>query len=134
MTTVLGLDYGGARIGVAVGYEAEKMVLPVTVIKNGPGMFEELAELVEEHEATVLIIGLPLELSGKEGEMAKKVRAFGDECEQKIGCRITFMDERLTSKQVSKQLTMSGISQKKQRGKLDDHAATLILAQYFACQ
>ena len=133
MTIYLGIDFGLVRIGVAVGYKHENMVLPLCVIKNEQDVFKQLKDIYQEQEATKIIFGLPLPLCGNQSDMPEKVKSFAKQCQKQLSCEIDFFDERLSSKQVSKQLSRAGVSQKKQKKSLDAHVACLILQQYFDC-
>eukprot|EP01047_Picozoa_sp_COSAG01_P000026 COSAG01_NODE_1_length_100484_cov_170.446142_26_plen_136_part_00 len=130
MASILGIDYGLKRIGIAVGHIEEKLALPLTVIANDAHVFEAIKALIEEHEPTLLLFGLPKTLKNQEEYMAEAVRKFAQDCQDKLGCEVDFSDERLSSKQVSRQLSQVGFSQKKQRGKIDAHAAAVIVEGY----
>jgi len=130
MSCILGIDFGLKRIGVALGYVEEKMSLPLTVLPNNDVIFKAIHELIKENDAQLLVIGLPKTLKNKEEEMAELTRDFARRCQQCCHCKIEFVDERLSSKQASQQLSRIGISHKKQRGKVDAHAAAVILESY----
>jgi len=76
---VLGLDLGDARIGVAISDPDRRLAVPVGTIHVGqpPGELKAVAALVAEHDATLLVIGLPRSMSGEEGPRAALAREFG---------------------------------------------------------
>src|SRR6185295_11891761 len=73
----LGLDLGDARIGVAVSDDERRMAVPVGTVHTGaPADLKAVAKLVEEHAATLVVIGLPLSMSGEQGSAAVKAESF----------------------------------------------------------
>ena len=130
MSCILGIDFGVKRLGVALGYVNEKMALPLTVLTHDENIMQAIKELLLEHESKILVFGLPKTLKNQEEDMAEQVRMFAKSCQEHCGCDIFFIDERLSSKQVSRQMSLMGISQKKQRGKVDAHAAAVILESF----
>ena len=85
-------------------------------------------------EITLIVVGLPLLMSGKEGPMAKEVKAFGELLEEKSGITIKYFDERLTSAGIEKELKHANISRKKRAKKIDPLAATRILQGFLTAQ
>ena len=69
----LGLDLGDARIGVAISDEERRMAVPLGTIHTGaPSDLKAIAALVLDHQATVVVLGLPVSLSGERGPAAAK--------------------------------------------------------------
>ncbi|MEP7059232.1 MAG: RuvX/YqgF family protein, partial [Actinomycetota bacterium] len=68
----LGLDPGDARIGVAISDPARRTAVPFGTVHVGrpPGELKAVAAIVTDNDITVVVIGLPRELSGKEGPRA----------------------------------------------------------------
>lgn len=130
MTTVIGIDFGLVRIGLAVGYKKENMALPLYVVKNDHQIFETIKNVYQEYDASLMVLGLPVNLDGSDSDMLENVKSFAEKCQRFFSCKIDYFDERLSSKQVSRQLSQIGMNQKKQRGKIDAHAAALILQGY----
>jgi len=88
----LGIDYGEKRIGVAVAETS--LVEPVAVVNNGPTAVAKIKKLAKEYGAEKIVIGM------SEGIMAQKSRKFGD----KLGLKVEYHDETLTSKQAQANL------------------------------
>jgi putative Holliday junction resolvase len=93
---VLALDYGSARIGCAISDPSGTIVRPLSVVE--PPDPAVVAELVAENEAEEVVLGLPLSLSGSEGEQAERTRRFGEELERVLDVPVRTYDERLTTR------------------------------------
>ena len=100
MTRVLALDYGAARCGSAVSDPSGSIVTPLRVVERpeSPAGLEALAALVDETEAELVLVGLPLTMSGEEGEQAAAARAFADRLADLLEVPVDLYDERLTTK------------------------------------
>ena len=114
---ILGVDYGKKRIGLAWADDAMGTVLPYGVVES----LGELTELIKEERIGKVVVGLPIGLSGEEGENVEKVKEFGKELEGETGVGVEFVDERFTSKQADQ---MGGEASR------DEKAAMLILQSY----
>ena len=77
---VLALDYGAARTGVAVSDATGLLARPLTVVERAasPTGLTRLRDLVEEHEAELVVVGLPLTLRGERGRQAGETQVFVD--------------------------------------------------------
>jgi putative Holliday junction resolvase len=127
----MSIDPGERRWGIAISDEDDEMAHPrpvLTPTTEAEGL-ATVASLVREEQVTVIVLGLPLELSGREGPAAKKARALGARMAA-VGVPIAMWDERLTSVAASRAMSAGGLSQKKQRGKLDSVAAAILLGAY----
>ena len=126
---VLGLDPGDARIGVAISDAARRVAVPFGTVRVGqpPGELKAVAAIVADNEVSVVVIGLPRELSGKEGPRAAHARAFASAIEMFIESPVEFQDERLTTVQAERLLRDAGVHGKRRRANVDQSAATLIL-------
>jgi putative transcription antitermination factor YqgF len=96
---VLALDYGAARTGVAVSDATGTLARPVCVVASaasGPGL-ERLAELVAEHEAELVVVGLPLTLKGEHGAQARETVAFVETLRDRLDVPVETEDERFTT-------------------------------------
>lgn len=130
----LGLDFGLARIGVAVSDPTGSFALPVKVVKTA-GSLKETAlflhkELASYHQVKGIVVGLPLLLSGKESPMSTTIREFGKHLEEVFGLPIIFWDERLSSLQADRLLQDRGMRRKERAQVVDSLAATTILQSY----
>jgi putative Holliday junction resolvase len=126
---VLGLDLGDARIGVAISDPERRLAVPVGTIHVGqpPGELQAVAALVAEHDATLLVIGLPRSMSGDEGPRAALAREFGAALEAAVRVPIEFQDERLSTVEAERALREAGVTGRERRRVVDRSAATVIL-------
>jgi putative Holliday junction resolvase len=93
---VLALDYGAARCGCAISDPTGVLARPLPVIE--PPDARVVAELVDEHAVDVVVVGLPVGLSGSEGVQAGITRRFRDEVASLVKVPVETYDERLTTK------------------------------------
>ena len=93
---ILALDHGAARMGVAICDPTETLASPVGVIE--PPDTNAVAAMVSEHHAELVVVGLPVSLSGEEGEQAEVARAFAAELAEALPIPVETYDERLTTR------------------------------------
>jgi putative Holliday junction resolvase len=93
---VLAIDHGTARAGCAVSDPTGTIPRPLGVIE--PPEPQKAAELVAEHDADLVVIGLPVSLSGAEGTQAAEARAFRDALAAIVNVPVETYDERLTTR------------------------------------
>jgi len=126
----LAIDYGDVRIGVSISDPTCIVVSPLTTISNS-GEIEKvltrLTEIVEENEIVVVYVGLPLHLSGTEGESAAKVREFAQQLSQTLPTNIAvrLLDERLSTASAEREARDTG--KRISRENIDQWAAVSIL-------
>jgi len=126
----LALDYGERRVGVAISDPTGVVAQPLETIVTPRGEADALtriAELVTTREVGQIVLGLPLHMNGREGPEVARVRAFGARVQKLTGVPVDYLDERWTSLEAERALDESGMSRKKQRGKVDPIAASLLL-------
>ena len=97
--TILAIDYGRARIGLAIADVETRMAQPLGTMEriNRNEDMRRLRELVREHGVQQIVVGLPLRLDGSRGEMAQEVERFAERVRKQIGAPVELVDERLTS-------------------------------------
>jgi len=128
----IGLDVGEKRIGMAVADGLGLTAQPVGT-HNRRSLDYDLAQLTTQFRklgADHLVVGLPLTLSGQEGPQAKATRDFAELLHAHTGLPITYLDERLTSRQATNLLIEANVRRDKRKGKVDTIAACLILQGY----
>ena len=96
---VVALDFGAARTGVAVSDETGTLARPVGIVEQAatPTGLARVAELVSEHEAELVLVGLPLTLRGERGEQARATEAFVEALRDRVAVPIETYDERFTT-------------------------------------
>jgi putative Holliday junction resolvase len=96
---VLGIDYGRARIGLAIADADTQLPRPLATLEriNRNEDMRRLREIVREHGVKRVVVGLPLRLDGMPGEMAEEASRFGERVRKQLGVAVEMVDERLTS-------------------------------------
>mgnify|MGYP003344550246 CR=1 FL=1 len=123
----LGIDYGQARVGVAICDLDGLVATPLITLRNDNKLFSNLASLIEEHNISGIYLGKPKHLSGVEGATVELVSAFAQRFSESFDLPLTYVDERLTSGGAEKLLKSAGKSAKESRGLIDQLAAVAIL-------
>jgi putative Holliday junction resolvase len=97
--SILAVDYGRARIGLALADAETRMAQPLSTMErvNRNEDMRRLRELVREHGVKQIVVGLPLRLDGTRGEMAEETERFAQRLRKQIGVPVEMVDERLTS-------------------------------------
>src|SRR2546423_9195839 len=96
---ILGIDYGRARIGLAIADGESLLARPVDTLKrmNRNEDMRRLREIAREHRVGQIGVGLPLRLDGTPGDMAEEATRFAMRMRKQIGVPVELVDERLTS-------------------------------------
>jgi putative Holliday junction resolvase len=152
-THILGIDYGRARIGLAIADATAALPRPLDTLErvNRNEDMRRLREIVRDHRVKQIVVGLPLRLDGTRGEMAEEAQRFAERVRKQLGVPVEMVDERLTSWEAERMLeeqsgrTMHkslpshispahGKKAKKLDGAktVDATAAAVILKEYFA--
>lgn len=139
MGRIVALDYGRARIGIAMSDEKGTVGLPFKTLVAGKTLEKSVDALLENLKIYLpkidkFILGMPLLLSGKKGEMALEVEKFKSLLEKKTAIPVILWDERLTSAQADNFLKEMNLSRKKRSEKSDSMAALIILQNYIDSQ
>lgn len=131
---VLGIDYGDARVGIAVSDLLGMTAQGVKTIKNtgAKQLISEIAEIVAEYKPEKIVIGLPKNMDGSEGFRVDATRAFAKKLETIFGGEIIFWDERLSSMGAKRYLNETNTRGKKRKAVLDTVAACIILEGYLS--
>lgn len=134
MGRIVGIDFGKVRIGLAISDERRIIAQPLETIRaakdNGQTAKLIAQSLSRYNNIDTVVIGLPLLLNGKEGEMALLVKAFAKAIEQALPYPVILWDERLTSSGVERMLLDMDVSRKKRAELSDALSAVSILQNY----
>ena len=123
MKTVLGLDFGLKRIGVAVGNTGVRQAQPLQIIDEptNDGKFAVLGKLLAEWQPALCVVGLPRHPDGAEHDMTVRCRRFANQLHGRFGVDTVLVDERYSS----------AVLPQRRGERIDDQAAAIILQQYF---
>jgi putative Holliday junction resolvase len=133
---LLGLDYGGRRIGVAVSDELGLTAQPVlTLVRKNPRQdVKSLGRLLRKFGCSAIVVGNPLYLSGDQSPQAARTQAFADTLREAFGLPVHLWDERLTSAEAHRHLDAAGRARTAHREVVDQVAAVLILQSFLDAQ
>jgi putative Holliday junction resolvase len=135
--TILGLDPGERRIGVAMAVPGASLALPLTVLDATGDWQAALAQLVAEHGVAGIVVGLPVSLSGSEGAAAARAREFAAAVGERLGLPVHLVDERLSTVAAGRALAEAGARGRRaarKRGAVDRSAAAVILQTWLDSQ
>lgn len=118
----LGIDWGEARIGLALGNSETKIASPLGTALT----FEEVIKIIKEENIDTVVIGEPVKMSGEKLNLQKEYLAFLNTLKQEVKIPIESVDERLTSRAAD-----ALVGDKKTKAGRDAIAAMLILQSYF---
>jgi putative Holliday junction resolvase len=122
------LDVGDARVGVAVASLAARLPRPLTTLNNTEAVFEEIEQIADAEEASVIVVGLPRGLDGQHTAQTAIAESFAESLGQHIELPVHMQDEALTSQKAEKELNARGKPYDK--GDIDALAATYILEDF----
>ncbi len=142
-TRILGIDYGMARLGLALSDETKMLASPLETLKAEKKVDQTIAKLLqvigkicEEKKCDIaeIIVGLPLMMSGRTGFLADEVKHFVSLLAQATPVPVKTWDERLTTVQAERSLREGNLSRKKRSQHIDAVAAVIILQSYLGSQ
>lgn len=129
---IMSVDFGRARTGIAVCDKSEILASPVTVIneKYVPELVKKVAALASEKNAELIVVGLPVNMDGSEGESALNARRFADDLRQASKIDVDMLDERCTTMEAHQLLNATNTRGKKRKAVVDAVSAVIILENY----
>jgi putative holliday junction resolvase len=128
VSSILALDVGERRIGVAIASLAARLPRPLTTVERGPKTLHELQALADAEQAGMVIVGLPRNLSGNSTAQTVAVEDFAAELKHALGLPVHWQDEAVTSRQAEAELQKRGKPYTK--GDIDALSATYILEDF----
>lgn len=129
---VLALDWGTKRVGVAVTDPFGEVALPLDVL---PGdrpdeLWKRVRKICEDKDVKRIVVGLPVNMDGTHGPAAAAAKAFAARAGKETGLPVDTLDERLTSADADGRLAETGMRWKDRKKRVDQVAASLILAAW----
>ena len=131
---ILSVDFGKSRTGIALCDPSETLASPVTVIKEKyvPDLIRKIASIATERKAELIVVGLPVNMDGSEGESAQNARRFAESLEASCGIPVDMLDERCTTMEAHVFLNATNTRGKKRKEVVDAVSAVIILEDYLA--
>jgi len=129
----LGIDVGTVRVGVARSDPSGLLASPIETLERDSAV-ERISELVREHRAIEVVVGLPLALSGRVTASTEDATGFAQELANCLDVPVRLVDERLSTVSASSRLREGGRSAKRQRHSIDQAAAVIILQHWIGAE
>ncbi len=130
----LGIDFGLKRVGLALTDPAGTMAFPYKTLHRTTRrqFFEDLLAVMDQEKVEGVVLGLPLDLEGRETETTRQVINFKNSLARRTDLPIYLVNEALSSFEAEQTLTSTGMKKKKQKPVLDQMAAIIILESFLA--
>ena len=130
MNPILALDFGRARIGVAISDELQLLAHPVETILANERATSRVVQLVRERNVEHVVVGIPKRMNGQIGTAATEALEFVEKLRAVLPCPVVTWDERLTTVAAHRALRDAGKKTRHTRGYVDQVAAQIILQSY----
>lgn len=129
---MLGIDYGRARIGLAISDELGMLAHPLETISavSLEKAARRIAQIAREKDVDRVVLGMPRHMNGEMGAAAAEVNVFAEKLRPFLSCELILWDERLTTMAANRALRDSGRKTKHIRAIVDQVAAQVILQGY----
>jgi putative holliday junction resolvase len=133
---LLGLDYGTRRIGLALSNPEQTIASPLENYTRRDKLQDErhLRKVVEDYRVVGVVVGLPVHMSGDEGQKAREARTFGEWAAATVRLPIRFYDERFTTSLDEDYLLGADLTRKQRQARRDMLAAQILLQSYLDSQ
>ena len=129
---IMGIDYGDARTGVAISDLMCTIVGSTAVVpsRNTEKAIADIVKLAKDNSVGEIVVGLPKNMDGTEGDRAEKCRDFGKMIEELTGIKTVMYDERLTTVSAHRALSTVDVRGQKRKDVVDAVSAVMILEDY----
>ncbi len=130
----LALDFGLKRIGVACGDSENRLAFGRCTLQrvSREQTFADLGRIISAEEPQIMVLGLPIDLDGKETLTTRQARNFAASLKRRFTQPLYFMEEALSSFEAEADLRQAGICGKRRKAVLDQAAAVRILESFWA--
>ena len=125
----LGLDVGSKTIGVAISDRGNMIASPLSTLRRSKFTddAQNLRKIIMDRDIAALVIGLPIEMSGKHGKRCQSIRQFARNLAEFVSIPMAFQDERLSTMTVEKAMIAADLRRSRRAEIIDQSAATYIL-------
>ncbi len=129
---ILAVDLGKARTGLAICDKTEMLASPLAQIseKDTEVLIDKISSIAQAREVELIVVGLPKNMDGSEGESAQNAREFAKNLSEKSGLVVKMQDERGTTITAHNYLNATNTRGKKRKNVVDSVAATIILQSF----
>ncbi len=127
----MGLDYGTARVGVALSDPLRITAQPLEVWgAHDPDLLDKVRFLVVEREVEAVVVGLPLSLAGRETASTEGARRLAQQVSEAVDIPVHLSDERFTSK-TANEVLIAGKVRRQRRKQVVDKVAAAVMLQHW---
>lgn len=123
----MALDYGNARVGVALGHSIARIPSPHGALATDDNLFAELDKIIRANNVQRLVVGMPYAPEGGDSEQTAIVREFVVQLKEHFSVAIATVDESMSSVEAEKLIGAKRVD----KGTIDAYAAAIILQRYF---
>ncbi len=131
---VLAVDYGGAKVGLAVSDKDRQMAFGRGVLRGLAieAVLDVLVDLVSAEQVVQVVVGLPLAIDGQETQQTLRIREFGKRLAERLGNDVVldYIDESFSTFEANEILTKIGVDAEQRRATEDEMAAIVLLQRY----
>lgn len=130
---LLAVDWGERRIGLALSDESQVLAQPFTTLTRRPGKRFPLTRLLAHAAAqgvVGVVVGLPLDAAGDEGDAARAARALAEDIRRRSALPVDLWDERMTTARSLRAIRAMGGDTRGRKADVDALAATVLLQHY----
>lgn len=132
---IMGLDFGSKTVGVAISDELGLTAQGKEIVRRERESklrqtCARIEELIVEYGVERIVMGLPKNMNGTEGERVEKTKEFKEMLERRTGLEVILWDERLTTVAADRYMSEAGIRGAKRKELVDEIAAVFILQGY----
>ncbi|KIL46086.1 Holliday junction resolvase RuvX [Jeotgalibacillus campisalis] len=131
---IMGLDVGTKTVGVAIsdafGWTAQGIETIKIDERGGQLGFKRIKELVDEHEVSSIVVGLPKNMNNTIGPRGEACQQFAEKLHKKLQIEVKLWDERLSTMAAERVLLEADVSRAKRKKVIDKMAAVMILQGY----
>ena len=130
----MGIDYGERKIGIAISDPLRIISYPYQTIdrKRTPDYISEIKKIINQKDVSSIVVGYPITLSGNKSEQTDITLEFIDELKNKLEIDVFKCDERLTSKEAEYYIRQKNEKPSKNKEKIDQMSASIILRQFLS--
>jgi putative Holliday junction resolvase len=131
-STILGIDYGRVRVGVAYANAGTAAPQRLTTLANDDQLIDQLKAIISQHDVGTIVVGLPRGADGEDSHQTTLTRSFARTLAAATMVPIELQDEFASSSLASERLASQKLSLRDQRAIIDQEAAVIILEDHLA--
>ncbi len=131
--TIMAFDFGTQKMGMAVGQSLIESAtpLPLFPMKDGIPNWDELLKIVKNHQPSLFLVGLPLNMDDSESELSTRARKFARRLRHQTNIETLMVDERLTTREARDELDHYQAQGRGKKFSADSIAAALLIESWY---